>query len=327
MLIIWTATAVLSLTLNMVCLLAIRQCKELKSVPRAFLTSMTVADLGISIVYVLPAIVTSVTGNWPFGQIAGALQVTAFVPCLYGSIFSLVAVNIDRYFSVEFPLKHMSVFTVRKARICIITFYCLCIAFSVTCGSLANWKVAFVQQHQLCVFILEDPFLRFLWLSIPLILMIIGVMVVIVVYVRLMYISRIKNGQILAQHGGAGRRKDTKSSTTFFIITLSMMVGYLPNLVLYFVQVVTNASIPQYIVIVTRVCFASNGWWNVLIYYKRNKFLRKAFNRIVQKTFCPRLGRSCNILMCKRFVTGSSEMAPVDEDENSIQLTGTRDPF
>ena len=283
MLIIWTVTAGLSLTLNIFCLLTIRQCKEIKSVPRAFLTSMTVADLGISIVYVLPAIGTSVTGDWPYGQIAGALQVTALVPCFCGSIFSLVAVNIDRYFSVEFPLKHMSVFTVRKARICIITFYCLCIVFAVTCGSLANWKVAFVQQHQLCVFMLEDPFLRFLWLSIPLILMVIGVMVVIVVYVRLMYISRIKNGQILAQHGGAERRKDTKSSTTFFIVTLSMMVGYLPNLIISSVQVVTNVSVPHYVVIVAKVGFASNGWWNVLIYYKRNKFLRKTFNRIVPK--------------------------------------------
>ena len=323
MLIVWTVTAVLSLTLNIFCLLAIRQCKELKSVPRIFLTSMTIADLGISIVFVLPAIASSVTGDWPFGQIAGALQVTALVPCFYGSIFSLVAVNIDRYISVEFPLKYLSISTVKKARISIITFYCLCIVFAIICGSLANWKVVFIQQHQLCVFSLEVPFLRFLWLLVPLILMVIGVIVVMVIYVRLMYISRAQNDQIAAHHTSVSPKKDTKSSTTFFIITLSMMVGYLPNLVLYFVQVVTNVSIPQYVVIVTRVCFASNGWWNVLIYYKRNKFLRRTFNRIVRKTFCSRLGRSCNILVCERFATGSREVATLDV--NNIQLTGIRD--
>ena len=289
MLIIWTVTAGLSLTLNIFCLLAIRQCRELKSVPRAFLTSMTVADLGISIVFVLPAIASSVTGDWPFGQIAGALQVTALVPCFYGSIFSLVVVNIDRYISVEFPLKHLSVFTVRKARICIVTFYCLCIVFAITCGSLANWKIAFVQQHQLCVFLLADPFLRILWLSVPLTLMVTGVILVIIIYVRLMYISRAQNDPIAAHHTSISPMKDTKSSTTFFIIAMSMIVGYLPNLILSFVQVITNVSVPQYVVIATRVCFASNGWWNVLIYYKRNKFLRKTFNLVVRKTFCLRI--------------------------------------
>ena len=294
MLIIWTVTAVLSLTLNIFCLLAIRQCTKLKGVSRACLTSMTIADLGISIVFVVPAIASSVTGDWPFGQIVGALQVTALVPCFYGSIFSLVAVNIDRYISVEFPLKHLTVFTVKKARLCIITFYCLCIVFAIICGSLANWKVVFVQQHQLCVLLLADPFLRFLWLSVPLILMVIGVIVVMAIYVRLMYISRAQNGQIGAHRNSVSPKRD-KSSTTFFIITLSMMVGYFPNLILYFIQVTTNVSVSQYVVIATRVCFASNGWWNVLIYYKRNKFLRKSFNRIVRKTFCLSTWRSCNI--------------------------------
>ena len=288
MFIVWTFTAILSLTLNITCLVVLRKCTELEDVPRAFLTSMSAADLGICIFFVLPAIGISVVGRWPFGDVACAVQAVTVLPCCFAAIFSLLIVNIDRYISIEYPLKYHTICTVKRARIAIIIIYPLCFSLDILLGFVVTWTPGFAIDHYICVFHNFE-----LWLSIfrgviSLIPVIICITGVISIYIRLFYISRRRNDRIAA-FGGAVPKRDTKSSTTFFYVGMSMAIGYFPYLLIAFMQIIrVGGVIPGGLIVFTRVCFASNGWWNVLIYYKRNKRLRVTFNRLVQQTLFKR---------------------------------------
>ena len=65
------------------------------------------------------------------------------------------------YILVEFPLKHKTIFMiymVSKSLICILGYYSFCIALGIICDSLTNWKVLFIQQHQLLCF-LDDTYI------------------------------------------------------------------------------------------------------------------------------------------------------------------------
>ena len=281
--IVWTFTAILSLSLNITCLVVLRKCKELEDVPRAFLTSMSAADLGICIFFVLPAIGISVVGHWPFEDVTCVVQVIMVQPCYFGAVFSLLAVNIDRYISIEYPLKYHNICNVKRARIAIILHYLTCYSLIIFVGFVAKWKANLVIDHHICFFRVLLPWFNIFWALIALTPMTVCILVVTVIYIRLLYISRRRNDRI-ANLGGAAPKRDTKSDTTFFYVGLSMVIGYFPYFLVSFLQILHVIPDPGNLIVFTRVCFASNGWWNVLIYYKRNKRLRMTFNKLVQRT-------------------------------------------
>ena len=282
--IVWTFIAILSLTLNITCLVILQKCKELEDVPRVFLTSMSAADLGICIFFVLPAIGISVVGDWPFENVTCTIQAFIVLPCYFGAVFSLLAVNIDRYISIEYPLKYHSICNVKRARIAIIIHYLSCYSLVIVVGFVAKWKANFIIDHHFCFFQVLFPWFNIFWTVVALTPSTLCILVVTVIYIRLLYISRRRNDRI-ANLGGAAPKRDTKSATTFFCVGLSMAIGYFPYFLIAFLQILPiSVVIPGGLIVFTRVCFASNGWWNVLIYYKRNKRLRMTFNKLVQRT-------------------------------------------
>ena len=152
-------------------------------------------------------------------------------------------------------------------------------------GFYADRNTHIIIDHYICFFQVWTPWFHIFsvfWATVALAPEIICIVVVMVIYIRLLYISCVRHDRIAAL-GWIVPRRDTKFSTTFFYVGLSMVIGYLPYLLVSFL-LVNKVSIPRKFVIFTRVCFASNGWWNVLIYYKRNKLLRKTFNQLIQET-------------------------------------------
>ena len=248
-----------------------------------FLVAMSVADLGICVSYSFPAIGSSVTGTWPFGDVACAIHFIVVHTSFIISMLSMTAVNIDRYVSVEHPLKHLTIFTVKKARIFIVTSFCLSCLFYTFIGWKSDWSVWFIQHHHRCVFGIPLTWLRITYYTVDFALMLVSIIIVMVIYVRMMVISRSQNPHgirtNIAAHPSIRRKK--KSSITYFYVAMSMMIGYFPYYIVAITQVITGTSIPSYVVAGTRVSYASTGWWNVLIYYKRNKSLRKTFNQLV----------------------------------------------
>ena len=288
MFIVWSLIAILSLTLNITCLVVLRKCTELEDVPRAFLTSMSAADLGICIFFVLPAIGISVVGRWPFGDVACAVQAVTVLPCCFAAVFSLLIVNIDRYISIEYLLKYHTICNVKRARIAIFIIYPLCFSLDIVLGFVVNWIPGFAIDHYVCVFYSFEIWLNTFRGVMGLLAVTICITGVIFIYIRLFYISRGRNDRIAA-FGGAMPKRDTKSSMTFFYVGMSMAIGYFPYLLIAFVQILgVGAVIPGGLIVFTRICFASNGWWNVLIYYSRNKRLRVTFTRLIQQTLFKR---------------------------------------
>ncbi len=77
---ILTLLASLSLPMNILALVVLRRTRGIEPATRVFLVSLTVADVGMCIGYVLPAVGVSIVGGWPYGKILCLIQAFAMDP-------------------------------------------------------------------------------------------------------------------------------------------------------------------------------------------------------------------------------------------------------
>ena len=84
-------------------------------------------------------------------------QAVTVLPCCFAAVFSLI-VNIDRYISIEYPLKYHTICNVKRARIAIFIIYPLCFSLEkkkiyIYLGFVINWIPGFAIDHHMCIFI------------------------------------------------------------------------------------------------------------------------------------------------------------------------------
>lgn len=101
---------------------------NLQSVTNLFVVSLAVADIAVGLLAIPFAITISVG---PCAHFHGCLFIACFVLVLtQGSIFSLLAIAVDRYIAIKNPLRYHNVVTGRRAK----TIVALCWIFSLTIG-------------------------------------------------------------------------------------------------------------------------------------------------------------------------------------------------
>ncbi len=148
----WGLVAACSIPLNTLCLIVLKHAKNIDPVTKIFLYSLTTSDLIYCLFRVVPAIFQNATGGVVLGDVFCFIQsffAGASVQALYPV---LLAVNIERYLSIEYPLKHRLMVTKQKARI-IVSFVWICaLIYCVCLGFLENWKSIFKPKLQLCGF-------------------------------------------------------------------------------------------------------------------------------------------------------------------------------
>ena len=113
------ACAVASIFGNLLVIIVFCQYKRLRTITNYYVLSLAVADLFVGLVGIPSAIATSVGLPYNF---QGCLFMNSFLMLLCTtSIFSLVAVSVDRFWAIMYPLNYPAIMTRTKA-ILIITF-------------------------------------------------------------------------------------------------------------------------------------------------------------------------------------------------------------
>ena len=74
------------------------------------------------------------------------------------------------------------------------------------------------------------------------------------------------------------RHRDTRAAKTYFLMTLSQAVSNLPWMVAIFV-----GDVPDVVIFIVEILFASAGWWDVVVYYLRNRAFRSTANKMFHK--------------------------------------------
>ncbi|KAM4796485.1 adenosine receptor A2b [Rhinophrynus dorsalis] len=128
--------AVLSIAGNVLVCWAVAINSTLKNATNYFLVSLAVADIAVGLLAIPFAITISIGLKTDFH---GCLFFACFVLVLtQSSIFSLLAVAIDRYLAIKIPLRYKSLVTGKRARAIIAVFWIL--SFGIGLTPLMGWN-------------------------------------------------------------------------------------------------------------------------------------------------------------------------------------------
>ena len=287
-LLIFKATAtgaifVLNIFANSLSLIVFPKIRSLNPVTRVFMTSMTLSDIGIGFSYILPVLAATVQDKWPFGYTGCAVQ--AFTNNAFGiaSFASLISVNFERFIAVTRPFRYPNLINVSRALLVTSGIW----FFSLTLSALNSFimpgrSVNYIQNMHTCATGPIDPtdvdktgtLLVVLFVIIPLGL-------TLAMFLRLYLFARFHVIRIAAQDRAMGKKSDRRAFTTFFIMTVCLVVGWSPHTTLFVYENLTRENISPWLGCFAQLLAFSNTIINVIIYYLRNTTFRQTAKRML----------------------------------------------
>ncbi|XP_052126762.1 tachykinin-like peptides receptor 99D isoform X2 [Frankliniella occidentalis] len=79
--------------------------KRMRTVTNYFLVNLSIADAMVSLLNVTATYVGMLHNNWPFGRLYCKLSQFVAVLSICASVFTLMAISIDRYMAIMYPLR------------------------------------------------------------------------------------------------------------------------------------------------------------------------------------------------------------------------------
>lgn len=265
----WSILLLFLLPLNIICLLVLKHTR-MNGVTKLFLISLTCADLNVAVLFVIPAIGTAIfDGNWPYSDAWCIIQAVTIQPNFSIVALSLFAVNLDRFIAISYPLRHSQIVTFKRALIVSIFIWSSVLPVGLVTGYIYDWKAKYSPLRQSCSF--EDNF----WYL--LVIQDIMLLLTVVMYARIICIIR-NHHQNSANLGVVSDRntKNRKSATTMFLLSFATLTCIAPLEAALVLQTLFKVDIPIAVAVVCNLCFSSSGIWDCVLYYMRNKTIRKA---------------------------------------------------
>ncbi|XP_038066544.1 uncharacterized protein LOC119736600 [Patiria miniata] len=278
MYVIMAPTTILVVILNPLCLVALRRTSGIQDTTKTFLASLTISDLCAGIFWGIPKLIEYASVVTP--ALESFICITVYhVAYLFftTSILSLLLMTIDRYIAIAHSLHYPSLMTPRRSKVIVALV----------------WAAAFVLHASFAITIeAQSTYLCkyscYVCEYIYICIVVISLGIILVLYVRILKIARHQARRIAAQNQvanpqgeqNAPHRVSTRSATTVIMVTGSAFLCWAPQIV-YVTLVQEVEQYPCAITYITDILFLTNGWLNVVIYYWRNRELRKAMRSLV----------------------------------------------
>ncbi|XP_077015224.1 adenosine receptor A2a [Tamandua tetradactyla] len=296
------AIAVLAVLGNVLVCWAVRLNSNLQSVTNYFVASLAAADIAVGVLAVPFAIAIS-TGFC--AACHGCLFIACFVLVLtQSSIFSLLAIAVDRYVAIRSPLRYNGLVTGARAKAVIAVCWVLSFAIGLTpmlgwnnCGRQLegrNGSLDCGQGRVACLF--EDVvpmdymvyFNFFACVLVPLLLML-------AVYLRIFLAARRQLQRMESQPGERARstlQKEVHAAKSLAIIVGLFALCWLPlhiiNCVTFFCPNCAHA--PLWLMYLAIVLSHTNSVVNPFIYAYRIREFRQTFRKILRSHILGRRG-------------------------------------
>ena len=278
----WGLVAACSIPLNTLCLIVLKRAKNINFVTKIFLYSLTTSDLIFCLFRVVPAIVQSATGRVVLGEVVCFIQSffsTASAQALYPV---LLAVNVERYISITYPLKHRLIVTKQKARIVTSLIWICALIYCVCVGFIANFKSTYEPKRHICEFSGNIALkLHFITSYVQMFIMII----IIVLFIRVYRIARQYTQQPLAVQNHTARhiRKNSKAATTFFLMAFTFLLSNIPWIVLVILVTAGMIDMTPFVFFLGDIMFSLAGIGDVIVYYFRNKSFKETTKDVLKR--------------------------------------------
>ncbi|XP_077099582.1 neuropeptide FF receptor 1 like 1 [Siphateles boraxobius] len=121
---------------GLVCLVIIRN-RNMRSVTNLFILNLAISDLLVGVFCVPTTLIDSLISGWPFGQVTCTLSNLIQGMSVSASVFTLVAIAVDRFTGIVFPFHHR----LRPVTALFAIIFIWLLAFAIICPSAATLTV------------------------------------------------------------------------------------------------------------------------------------------------------------------------------------------
>uniref|UniRef100_A0A8C4QIV4 Adenosine receptor B1a n=1 Tax=Eptatretus burgeri TaxID=7764 RepID=A0A8C4QIV4_EPTBU len=273
---------VLAIGGNALVCVAVLKTRSLKTVTNLFLVSLAIADVLVGLV-VIPSNILTHIGLPKHHFIPCVLMVSSIVVFNLSSIFSLLAISVERYIAIFNPFRYQVLVTWRNALITI--FFTWILSFIIGLIPAMGWNNGPTADGS-CIFVLiidlsfKVYFIFFGCVLVPLFIMI-------MIYLRIfMEVRR----QLRALSSSRTMKKEMKTATSLFLVLFLFIVCWIPvqimDSIFFFCP---TCTLPLTFMSLAIILCHANSVVNPFLYALRMRSFRRAFIDIL---LCRSTGRS-----------------------------------
>ncbi len=195
-------------------------------------------------------------------------------------MFTLLLINTERFIAVTRPFQYEALVTKSKAYVAVAFLVLFSLSSGLMSHLLPGRKSNFNPVLHACVSDPIDPeqsdLFGTLW---NFIFFLLPVLITLVMFVRVYFIARRHARRIAAQSVNSDTKPSIKGSTTFFLMTVTLLTVTIPTVLGYSYENMTRKQIPLLYSYTCSLLIYSYSIVNVCIYYARNS----AFSRKVKE--------------------------------------------
>ncbi|GFS21023.1 5-hydroxytryptamine receptor 6 [Elysia marginata] len=108
---------------NIVVFVAVGSSQHLRTVSNLFIVSLSVADILVATVVMIPATLNQVYGHWVLAPSFCSIWASCDVMLCSASVLNICAISFDRYLAIISPLRYKSLMTFRRATMLLLTLW------------------------------------------------------------------------------------------------------------------------------------------------------------------------------------------------------------
>uniref|UniRef100_A0A8C4RRK5 Adenosine receptor B1a n=1 Tax=Erpetoichthys calabaricus TaxID=27687 RepID=A0A8C4RRK5_ERPCA len=276
--------AFLSSVGNIFVCIAVMKNRRLRTVTNYFLVSLAIADICVGAIAIPCAIMTDV-GIPRFNIYLCLLMLSVLIMLTQSSIFSLLAVALERYISIFFPFQYQTIMTPKNAIIIIVITWIL--AFLIGLVPLMGWhKAAPSSGYCFFVFVVDMTYMVYFnffgCVLIPLIMMFLIYAQIFIAVRNQIHRMAASNIKSKAQEKQADRiKKEMKTATSLFLVLFLFAVCWIPlHIINCFILLCPECSVPLPLLLTAIILSHANSAVNPILYAYKMKAFRRTFKAI-----------------------------------------------
>ncbi len=271
---------------NALVLFILPRVKSCKGNPRMFLTSLTIADMLVGLFVGIPMSVSSMANDWIFGVAFCSFTAGARLFFNIEAVLSLLAVTVDRYLAIAYPLRYHTIMTQRKSICILFAIWAFAFFLPFIYGPLLKHTPAkYLSEHCMCYFIGSDAN-EFDWSIICCLFVFVLTPFVIttVIYTKLFIILR-RHDAFVAQFKANSTNKTKKMNfmITFLFVIIYYAIAWVPFVLMRLTMLFTGFTTPKEVDMLMEILISMNNGINIVTYYFKNKDFKTAAVKLI----CP----------------------------------------
>ncbi|KAL7871566.1 hypothetical protein SRHO_G00065490 [Serrasalmus rhombeus] len=276
--------AFLSTVGNLLVCAAVGLNRKLHTVTNYFLVSLAVADICVGALAIPCAILTDI-GIPRNNLYLCLLMLSVLIMLTQSSIFSLLAVAVERYVAIFMPLRYQSLMTPRNALLVILVTWVL--AFLMGLVPLMGWHKT-PPASGYCFFVLVVDMTYMVYFNFfacvltPLVIMfLIYAQIFVTVKRQVRRIAAERGGVAGGADGAAKIKKEMKTATSLFLVLFLFTICWIPlHIINCFLLLCPACPVPLPLLLTAIILSHANSAVNPFLYAYKMKSFREAFKGI-----------------------------------------------